>query len=259
MISARRLFGYLETGNVPESNALDESLDEHDKKYHPEGFKDGDSCRKRESLDGLDISDDLLNGVPYMTQELDTGIPAKFKGMVDAARKKHGDGVVWRAAEGMLRNAKRAGQYLMHNGDGSFSEIPWLAERPPTDDEIKAGFNRGIDMARKELADLTKKERTRHSLAEAFKKEHPVGAYVKLTRKMDDVRPGLTHKDIVKIARFDGDYPVLIYEDDAGDISPLDIVGAEAPSQEEIDAFIGRRNERGVSENDDLDDFDYYF
>lgn len=61
MINPNRLFGFLATGAVPEMTALDESLAEHDRKYHPKGFKDGDFCGIRASMSGSDDDDVLLS------------------------------------------------------------------------------------------------------------------------------------------------------------------------------------------------------
>lgn len=58
MLNPKRLFGYLATGVMPEVTALDESLAEHDKKYHPKGYDPAtDRCGRRDSQNDLDISD----------------------------------------------------------------------------------------------------------------------------------------------------------------------------------------------------------
>ena len=59
MINPNRLFGFLANGVVPEMTALDESLAEHDKKYHPEGYSEGDECSKRLSLKTSDDADNI--------------------------------------------------------------------------------------------------------------------------------------------------------------------------------------------------------
>ena len=62
MINPKRLFGWLATGKMPEMTALDESLAEHDKRFHPDGYKDGDRCSKRDALGDSDDTDALGDG-----------------------------------------------------------------------------------------------------------------------------------------------------------------------------------------------------
>ena len=59
MINPNRLFGFLANGVVPEMTALDESLAEHDKKFHPQGYKEGDPCNKRANMEKKDSVDDI--------------------------------------------------------------------------------------------------------------------------------------------------------------------------------------------------------
>lgn len=62
MFSKKRFLGYLATGVMPERTALDESLAEHDRKYHGGHYDpQTQTCEKREKLSASDKNDLSLN------------------------------------------------------------------------------------------------------------------------------------------------------------------------------------------------------
>lgn len=70
MFSTNRLAKFLETGEMPLVTALDEAienynpkdLEKHDKRFHPEGYKEGDACKYREGMAEGDKTDEGLGG-----------------------------------------------------------------------------------------------------------------------------------------------------------------------------------------------------
>jgi len=44
MFNAKRFIGYLTFGVLPDATALDESLEEHDRKYHGGRYEEGDAA-----------------------------------------------------------------------------------------------------------------------------------------------------------------------------------------------------------------------
>lgn len=83
MFNTNRLAKFLETGEMPLATALDEAianykptdLESHDKRFHPEGYKEGDACKYREGMAKGDKTDEGLGGDKEQAKPQDDDMP----------------------------------------------------------------------------------------------------------------------------------------------------------------------------------------